>query len=54
MVLFKAIRVVRWKMEFERIVDLESYDCDMLNCNIHKTWNLNSRQGVKNVTNRVI
>lgn len=42
------------------VVDLESYDCDMLNCDIRKIWNVNSRQeiswgkGFKNVYNRVI
>lgn len=43
----------------QHIVDLESYDCDMLSWFIHKIWNVKSRQeislgkGVKNVTNRV-
>lgn len=43
----------------EHKVEIESYNCEMLSCNIHKIWNVNSRQqisygkGVKNVHNRV-
>lgn len=30
----------------EHIVDLESYNCDMLSCDIQKIWNVKSREEI--------